>query len=384
MSLIPPKKQEFVELYEDLAKQVDVSGGGDGREVPTNMNWTDSGYLTKDTGFTLYGASTDELVHSLFEFKKKNGTTYRIRVKGTKLQQYNAVDRSWTDIAGSPTFTEGAEFGYEAYDDNLYFGNAVESYHKWTGTAFTEYASAPKGNILEVFEDRMFISGVTAEPLTAYYSGIAAPTTFGGTDLVKPLGTDSTTSLQNYYGQLLIFKKESIWKLTFVYDQVASAFVPKLEVQSKNYGACSRKSVAWVENDVWFFTGREVRAIGYKDQQTGVLGINASVISEQIKETLKLISVDNFDQCVAAYNNRRFYLSIPLDTDTTDATFVCHTLYKNQWTKYADRDKARINSFLFIDGDVYSASSSSPYGVIDWQVDAADIANLDQILVTES
>ena len=379
---MPLKKENFIEKFENLIKQIDVDAS-DGREVPINMNWTDTGFLTKDTGFTLYGASTDELSHSLFYYKKKNGDVYIIKAEGTSLQTYNTFDRSWTNIPGCPTFTAGAEFGYIVYDDNLYFGNAVESFYKFDGTTFTEYASLPKGNIFEVFEDRLFVAGVTAEPLTTYYSGIATPTTFSGSDLVKPLGTDSITHLENYYGQLLIFKQESIWKLTFVYDSVVSLYVPKLEIQSNNYGACSRKSVTWLENDVWFFTGREVRAIGYKDQQIGVLGVNSSVLSENIKETLKLIDVANYDQCVCAYNNRRFYLAVPITDDTNDTTFVCHTLYSNSWTKYTDRDKARINSFLFIDGDVYSATSSPPYGVIDWQVDTVDTENLNLSLITE-
>ncbi len=381
---MPLEKAQFVEKFENLVKHIDVDGGGDGREVPINMNWTDTGFLTKDTGFTLYGDSTDVLAHSLFHYEKKNGTSYIIRAKGTKLQTYNAIDRSWTDIPSCPTFTEGAEFGYIVYNNDLYLGNAVESLYKFDGITFTEYASAPKGNIFEVFEDRLFVAGVTAEPLTTYYSGVATPTTFGGSDLIKPLGTDAITHLENYYGQLLIFKKESIWKLTFIYDQVVTLFVPKLEIQSNNYGACSRKSITWVENDVWFFTGREVRAIGYQDQQTGVLGVNSSVLSEQIKQTLALVDIENYDQCVAAYNNRRFYLAVPITADTTDVTFVCHTLYSNSWTKYVDRDKARINSFLFIDGDIYSTSSSPPYGAIDWQVDTADTEDLTNSLATES
>ena len=301
------------------------------------------------------------------------------------MQTYNAVDRLWTDIIGCPIFTAGAEFGYVVYNDNLYLCNAVESYYKFDGTTFTAYATAPKGNILEVFEDRMFVAGVTAEPLTAYYSEISDPTDWATTtNVVKPLGTDFVTALENYYGQLLIFKTESIWKLTFIFDQVVSLFVPKLEAQTNNYGACARKTTSWVENDIWFFTGREVRAIGYKDQQTGILGINTSVISEQIKETLKLLSNTKYDQCLTRYNNRRFYLSIPLVADTNDTTFVCHTLYKNQWTKYEGRDKANINSMLFLEGDIYSSTSSPPYGVLDWQVDTVDTEDLNNSLVTES
>lgn len=363
---MPLNKEQFIVKVKDLTKAVDVDDSA-GRSCPINMNFTENGYLTKDRGCSLHGATETTLCHSPFYYKKKDGTSYILRVKGTKLQTFNTTTLLWADTASSPTFTAGAYMGFIVYDNNLYLGNAVESLYKFDGTTFTEYASAPKGNILEIFEDRLCVTGVSAEPLTVYYSDTAAPTTFGGSSLLKPLGTDSITGLKNYYGQLLIFKKESIWKLTFVYDSVTALYIPKLELQSGNYGACSRKALTWVENDIWFFTGREVRAIGYKDQQTGILGINQSVISDQIKDTLKTIAVSDFSKITVFYNNRRFYLSVPLVSGgENDTTFVCHLLYSSKWTKYSDRIKASATDYMQIDGTVYSAKSVTPFGTLKW------------------
>lgn len=380
---MPLAKKTFTILKKDLTKAVDVDDS-QGRSVPTNMNYVEEGYLIKDTGYVPVGIATLTLDHSIFYFKKKNGNEYLIRGKETKLQQYSFIDRQWYDITDSPTFTANAEFGYVVYNDDLYLCNAVESLYKWTGTAFTEYASAPKGNILEIFEDRLFVSGVLAEPLSAYYSNVGVPTTFSPADVLKPVGTDAITGLINYYGTLLIFKKNSIWKLTFIYDQVVSLFVPKLEIQSNTYGACSYKAVSWVENDVWFFTGREVRSIGYKDQQIGILGVNNSVISDQIKETLKNIPVEYWSECSSFYSQRRFYLSVPLTTEKNDTVFVCHLLYGNNWTKYTGRDKARFRSATVVDETIYTTNNSSPYGVIKWTVETEDSQPLNAYLVTES
>lgn len=379
---MPIDKELFLISKENLQEEVDVDDS-QGRSCPINMNFTGEGFLSKDTGFTLFGATEDQLCHSLFYYKKKNGTSYTIRCNGTQLEWYSAIDRKWYRL-GTTTYTEGARFGFMVYDDNLYGCNAVENYFKFDGTTFTEYASAPKGNILEIFEDRMFVSGVTAEPLSVYYSKTADPTDFtvsssaGG--VLKPLGTDSVTGLENYYGQLLVFKQTSIWKVTFIYDQVYTVFVPKLELQSGNYGACSRKAVTWVENDIWFFTGREVRAIGYRDQQTGVLGVNSSVISEQIKDTLYTIPLANYSKCVVAYHNRRFYLAIPLVDTTNDTVFVSHLLYKQKWTKYTGRDKAKIEDFMVIDNIIYTAVSSINFGVIKWEVSSEDALPLSYAL----
>lgn len=378
---MPPQKQKFNKLFENLQEIIDVDDSA-GRTVPINMNFVEEAFLTKDTGFTLFGKSESEKPHSLFLFKKKDGTKYPIRAKGTKLQQYNYFNRSWDDIVGSPNFTEDAEFGYVAYDNELWFCNGVESLYKWTGSAFTEYASAPKGNILEMFEDRLFIAGVTAEPLTVYYSNTGAPETWTPTDIFQPTGTDKVMNLKNYYGVLMVFKEKSIWKMTFIY--LDPTYVPKLDQQSGNYGCVSKKGVAWVENDLWFFTGIEVRAIGFADQQTGVFGINKSVISEDIKETLKNVLLANYSKVVTFYNDRRFYLAVPLVATTNDTLFVCHTLYNNSWTKYSGRDKAHVGSSMIIDDHVYTSTSSPPYGVLKWEVETADSEDLNNTLVTES
>lgn len=362
---MPFKSEQFIIAQTDLSKAIDIDDNR-GRSVPKNLNLIEEGFLSKDTGVSLFGATETTDCHSLFHYKKKSGTTYTIRIKGTKMQTYNATTGLWADTASSPTFTADAKMGYVVYDGNLYFGNAVQSFYKWDGTTFTEYASAPKGNILEAFEDRIFVSGVIAEPLTVYYSDINTPGTFNVASVLKPLGTDSVTFLANYYGQLLIFKQSSIVKFTFVYDGVTDLYIPKLEVQSNNYGACSRKAVIWVENDLWFSTGREVRAIGFKDQQTGILGVNKSVISDDIKETLYTIDVANYSKVAVFYNNRRFYLSVPISSATNNTVFVCHLLYGNAWTKYVSRIKTSVGEFVAINGVVHTTKSVTPFGVLKW------------------
>ena len=442
---MPIRKDNFVNIYDNLVKQIDVDDSR-GRSVPINMNFIESGYLSKDTGVSLFGATETTLCHSLFNYKKKDGTSFFIRAMGTKLQKYNTVTSLWEDltsvgtvtmtiatpgvftrtahglILGStvsftttgalPTgivagtvyfvisagltadafqlsltsggaainttgaqsgihtlfnsYTIGAEFGFLVYDDVMYGGNAYEPTFSFNGTSFSAISQAPRGNIIESFEDRIFIAGSIAEPLTLYWSNVATPTTWTVSDVAKPLGTDKITGLINYYGSLLVFKKESIWKLTFEYNQVVSLFVNKLQLQSGNYGACGRKAISWVENDVWFFTGREVRSIGFKDTQIGVLGVNNTVISNAVKETLYTISQANYELITVFYYNRQFYLSVPLTTAANDTTFVCHLLYSNAWTKYNSRIKASANSYTQVDGVIYSTKSALSFGTLKW------------------
>lgn len=364
---MPYKKDKFSIIQDNMADAIDIDDSA-GRSVPINMNFTETGYLKKDTGFSLHGATevTDQ-PHSLFNYKRKNGTEYFLRVKGTVLQQYNTGTGLWVNTSKTG-LTAGARMGYVVYNNTLYCCNAVETAFSYDGTSFVDVAGMPKGNILEVFESRVYVSGVTAEPLSVYYSDAATPGTFNVASVFQPLGTDKVTNLKNYYGFMVVFKQKSIWKMTLV-EVTAGVFVPKLELQSNNYGACGRMAVTWVENDLWFFTGREVRAFGFKDQQTGVLGINESVISEQIKETLLSVTTSNWDYVNVHYNNRRFYLAVSLNTNQptlNDNLFVCHTLYKNSWTKYQSRDKSTCLEVYSIDNTVYSIKNVTPFVVIKW------------------
>jgi len=445
---MPLRKQTFTIIRDKMVQAIDVDDSR-GRSVPVNMNFIEEGFLSKDTGCELLGGTETTLVHSLFNYKKKNGDSFFLRLRGKYLQRLNGS--TWENlrggtatmtmaspavvtrtahgfIAGNPivfsttgalptgvvagttyyviatgltadafqfsstvggaavnttgtqsgthsvhyAYTEDAEMGYYVYNDELFFCNAVENYARWTGTAFTDFATAPKGNILEVFEDRMFVAGVTAEPLSVYYSNTGNVTTFSAPDLLRPLGTDRVTGLVNFFGSLLIFKQESIWKLTFTYDQVVNLFIPKIEAQNRNYGACGRKAISWVENDVWFFNGREVRSIGFKDQQIGILGVNNSVISEPIKETLELLAVNDFGKITTFYSNRRFYLAVPLGSPENNVTFVCHLLHGNSWTKYHERIKAQSRGFIEVDNEVYSVKSQTPFGVLKWTASLND------------
>ena len=367
-----------------MVEAIDVDDSK-GRSVPINMNFIETGYLTKDTGFSLLGATETTEIHSLFYFERKDGTNHFIRAKGTKIQKLNTTTNLWEDT--TKTITAGAKFAYivDSAADILYASNTIDTVWKYDGTTFTDMANIPKGNILEIFESRLYVSGVTAEPRTIYYSNIGSANfgTFTGTDIFKPLGVDKVTSLKNYYGYLLVFKERSIWRVRQEWNTVTSVWDVKQELQSGTYGACSRNSVFWVENDLWFFTGKEVRAFGFKDQQTGVMGMNESVISEPIKETLKLVPESNYPNIICSYANRRFYLGVSIDTNlsTNNTVFVCHTLYNNAWTKYTGRDKSLASEIYPIRDTIYSLKNTTPYATLKWN---DSILNDNNVAITSS
>lgn len=265
------------------------------------------------------------------------------------------------------SFDASATLGFTEYLNVLYFGNGVDPFATFDGTRILFYKDLPRGNIYEVYKDRLFVAGTIREPLSGYYSNPAAPTTFGGASVFQPVGTDRINGLITYYDNLIVLKKDSLWKLSFVYDPIAVAFLLQMDLVNGNYGCCGTRAYGWVENDVWFFTGTEVRAIGFKDQQFGVLGVNDAVLSNTIKETLKLANSSQLANAVVSYSNRRFYLSLAMGTSSfNNQIFVCHLLYSKNWTKYKNRVKTSVSDFVIVDGIIYSASGDVSGKVYKW------------------
>jgi hypothetical protein len=340
-------------------------------EVPVNMVWQSKNEIVKDTGIENFANIGTGIIFSLYNYIKNDGTQHFIRNLGTILQKYNSVSGNFEDIRTG--FTANKRFGYTEYDNNLYLGNGVENYFRYDGTTFTEYASFPKGNILTIFEDRVFIAGNPSNPSTIYYSNTGDPINFLAANIIKIPKTDKITGMIKYYDSLVVFKENSVWKITYIWN--GSAWIPSVQTLSENYGCISPKAYCWVENDIWFFTGKEVRRIGYLSSGgEGILGFDPATLSEQIKETLKLCNQTYLSESCVFYNNKKFYLSVPYGPATNNnLTFVCHLLYNKTWTKLKDRTKSNINCMAIYSNNVYQASSAVEGIVYRWNISFNDL-----------
>lgn len=264
-------------------------------------------------------------------------------------------------------FDTSALMGYVQYSDVLYLGNGVNDFATFDGTTLKFYPGKPRGNIYEAFEDRIFMSGTLRDPLAVYYSDINAPTTYQTTSVINLLGPDIVTGLVNYHGNLVIFKRNTVWKVSFVYEPLAAAYILKPDLINGGYGCASKQGYAWVEDQIWFFTGQDVRSVGLKDQQFGVLGVDATSLSEDIKETLKVINQSKLTDAKVFYNNHVFYLSVASGGSSyNDKIYCSHLLYSNKWTKYTGRIKNSVSDFIEVDDIIYSASGDVTGRIYKW------------------
>jgi len=354
-------------VVSNLLDIVDIDEGVSGKkEVPVNCIYTGANEIQKDTGCELFNENGDDIITSLFSYKKQNGNEFLLRTIGTKLQYYN--NGNWTDL--KENLTDGKMMGYKVYDDVLYMANGVDALMSWDGSGNVQvHTGKPTGNILEIFEDRLFIAGNETYPLSLYYSEPGEPLNFPTANVVKPPGTDKITGLVKYYNYLIIFKEKSTWRLQFVYEPNSQLYIPKIDVISSNYGCVSKKGYCWVENDVWFFTGKEVRRIAWLTSMFGggVVGFDPISLSNQIKDGLAKINENFADRAVAFYHQNRFYLSVPLGADeVNNTTYICHILYKNNWTKLVDRVKARMYCVTIYQDKVYFSTLTEKGKIYKW------------------
>jgi len=157
-----------------------------------------------------FGASADRVL-SMYTYYRGPGVPPQVLMHTTAGQLLmtsnpDVPSPTWTTIASGLSAT--APLSYETFNSKVYFGNGVDPYSAWDGSALTTFPSAPKGRYHRLWKDTMWISGVTGYNDRVYSSAAGDAETFpvpnfvdigrGDGDTVTALATD---------GQFLIVGK---------------------------------------------------------------------------------------------------------------------------------------------------------------------------------
>lgn len=180
-------------------------------------------------------------------------------------RSYLIVSLAWdVDPDGTSTYS----IYDKANDDNvLFLGNGYDALKKYTGSgAPTDLANRPKGNILDVYNERLIVTGDPVNQYTLYYSQIGNPEYFPATNVIRPKGFDIISGHAVWNDKGIILKERSIWAYTFT----SSGSVALDEVPSAT-GCISRNAITEVEGEIWYFDGKEIQSLGAAENQIGVL-----------------------------------------------------------------------------------------------------------------
>ena len=256
--------------------------------------------------------------------------------RATTLEYLDEADQTWKAVPGIPTYTADKRFGFANDETYMYGCNGVEQFFRWDGTNnITQYASAPKGNIMEFFLRRLYVAGITAEPAKVYYSVILSPHDFTGTgsgSFVVGEGGDAITSMRVFTSPssgdkvLFVFKKSSRVYMVFFDD---SGLLNIQEVK-RDTGAVNQQSTLVVENDIMYIdTGNNIANMGYRENITADLRTEST--TSVIDRTTT--SIDFSSACGVYWKKRRmvFMNGKSFGSNFNDTTLVYFYDFKSWW-----------------------------------------------------
>lgn len=200
-------------------------------------------------------------------------TYYVVATDGVDVYHWDNVN-TWVKITGGVTLTPAANTIVSFVQmNNLLIGyDGKNQPWSWDGQAasITSLAGAPIGNIAIVFNNQLYWSGIAATPTTNIGSNIGDPTTYGTNfTFLTPSAYDgdAITGYQILYGNLFIFKRNSIY--------IVSVNADGSFTQSKTnatVGCVSPYSVVFIDNLIYFVSDTglyaanlyQVKKVSYK------------------------------------------------------------------------------------------------------------------------
>jgi hypothetical protein len=232
--------------------------------APNELRTSENGVLDERGGWSkrlgcksngTFDTGTDRIL-SMYTFYRGTVAAPQVIIHTTAGKMYytndpTAATVTWTAITTGLSTT--APMSYETFNGKCYFGNGVDSYASWSGTAYTTFPTAPKGKYLRLWKDTMWMSGITGLDDRVYSSAAGDAETWpvaswvdiahGDGDTVNALGTD---------GLVLIVGKTK--RTMTIYDPVTFAN----RVVDYEKGIESHFSVIQFEGHIYYLTRRGI------------------------------------------------------------------------------------------------------------------------------
>lgn len=139
----------------------------------------------------------------------------------------------------------------------------------------------------------------------------------GFLDIQKDDG-DEIVALHEFQEEVIVFKKRSIWQVTFSADKGVT--IPSYKLITAARGAVGPRAVAVVENDLVFFDKDGLFVLG---NEPGILGdiLRTAEISVKVRPLVDAIPGERLENIAMVYWDRRLWVAYP-GADTSKNTRV--------------------------------------------------------------
>ena len=196
-------------------------------------------------------------------------------------------------------------------------------------------ALAPAGlKLIRQFTNRLFAVGTGNDRNTLYASDLLDPEVWKTTNSIVVGGDDGQdiVAIQPFFDyELLVFKPSKIYLVT-VDPTASTASGWTVRLINDRIGCIAGRSVSFAGKDVYFLAEDGIRSVQRSlSDDYFIVGVP---ISEAIKDVIARINKNFYSKCFGQFHNNRYYLSVPLDSATTNSHTIVYNLLFNAFEGY--------------------------------------------------
>lgn len=227
--------------------------------------------------------------------------------------------------------------------DKLYYVDGSSNVFSWDGTTDTDLGGGGATNppaaasIIVSHANRLFVSGVAADPTAIHISGYDA--SWATSTNVISIGkgeNDSITCLQPWSDfNLVVFKRHSTWIVGCnPFDGTTAIDIVEFPITQLHptIGCVGPRASCQVGTDVWFLAQDGVHSV-----RRDVSGLNNEVslpVSAQIQDIIDRITWAHADKSSAIFYENRFMLSVPLDGSSLPNYVLVYSTLTQSWSGF--------------------------------------------------
>lgn len=299
-----------------------------------NFRLDERGALIKRTGFTTYGAAIlAAAVKELWSYLPSNGSYQLVAYLGNGDVRTSTLEAgTWTTRASA--LSVARQPSSVQYLDTLYVGNGTDALQTWDGTTWATVAAAPKGALLAVWRNRLWIAGDPLQPRRLYWSDLGNPASWVNvatnyvdlpgygpiTALAPSPSADAQGTSPSSGDRLLVFRERATNAVYDSSDNVAGVTSGGANVLiDPQMGAVNQRSIAAVRGRL-FLLGR----LGvYSTDGTDPLRLETSKLGSFFFDSLSPSAYAG--ACAAAYRGNYLLAITPSGAGTNTLLLELYT-----------------------------------------------------------
>lgn len=341
-----------------------------------NISFEESGVIKKRDGFSPYGTSltTPQMISYYYNETNKELLT----VDGG--QPKKLLAGIWTNIPGVTMSLTRPFIDATQAKNKVYMWDAENGGVEYDGTTTSRPGTIPKAKF-SIYNNGLHIaSGVPGQPSRVYFAAGGKPSIFTRDATGKPSGAaagdgwpDNTTDVPGatvftgtaaaftidfgkddgfaitgiaiFQGDIVVFKENAIYQLSFAGSTV-DATAATVTLITKSIGCVSHRTIAYVENDIYFLTRRGVFVLG--NEANFYTAVRTNELTARIRPLIDQILPAGYERCNAVYHKDRYLLAAPVASATVNRVLNYDRRYQawSVWDSIAPRDMQ-----VFIDND---------------------------------